>query len=358
MFRTINFEILMFSSSLFTLYIIGLLLWIKVLSVWYRSDGYGQPIRWLWPRQSAYQAYNRLALFHIVLSILGILCMVWVDWEWGTVHQYAFLGVLLPVLGLWLTVRTLWKSTGKGLMQAEESHTDLRLLDSSRLLTAYARFGIGSFVLLGVLPAVLFFKLAHDEEMRLFVQQQMWGLAESLEHHTHAIWRKIGTGDNRENFQYVTNNRPCLIPGCQEEIQATHTKSTPCVSSGMSTCYSRPPIHCSRFVFESFLSCLSLIRIRPKYVRFAIRHILVTQASPVGSKKFFAESDESGKLGIHLSPRIKRLNHNGSGGLNVIISPLIFCFHNSLQSFFPIKRIVCLNYSPPLLSFPGTSAVS
>lgn len=45
MFRTINFEILMFSTCLFTLYFIGLLLWLKVLSAWYRFDVYGQPVR-------------------------------------------------------------------------------------------------------------------------------------------------------------------------------------------------------------------------------------------------------------------------------------------------------------------------
>lgn len=260
MFRTINFEILMFSSCLFTLYIIGLLLWLKVLSAWYRFDGYGQPVRWLWPHQSGRQAYNRLALFHIVLSILGILCMVWMDWKWGTAHRYAILGIFLPVLGLWLTVRTLWKSAGKGLMQAEQNPGDLRvLMDSPRLLSAYARLGIGSFILLGVLPAVVFFKLAHDEEMRLFVQQQMWGLAASLERHTHAIWQQIGTGKTRQNFQYFTNNRPCLIPGCQVEIQATHTKTIPCVSSGVSG--SSPDIQYilqGLYLNLSFPVCLSL----------------------------------------------------------------------------------------------------
>ena len=260
MFRTINFEILMFSSCLFTLYIIGLLMWLKVLSVWYRTDAWGQAVRWLWPRQSACQAYNRLAIFHGMLSILGIIFFVWMDWKWGTAHQYAILGVLLPILGLWLTVRTLWKSAGRELMQAEQSQADLRvLLDSPRLLSAYARLGIGSFILLGVLPAVLFFKLAHDEEMRLFVQQQMWGLAESLEHHTRAIWRQVGIGDDRKNFQYLTDNRPCLIAGCQGEIQANHTKGTHCVPSAVSR--SSPHIQYilhGLYLDLSFPVCLSL----------------------------------------------------------------------------------------------------
>lgn len=45
MLRTINFEILMFSSCLFTLYIFALLVWLKVLSIGYRSDHQGQAVR-------------------------------------------------------------------------------------------------------------------------------------------------------------------------------------------------------------------------------------------------------------------------------------------------------------------------
>lgn len=240
LFRTINFEILVFSSCLFTLYILGLLLWLKVLSVVYRSDAQGQAVRWLWPRPGAHQAYNRLSLFHVVVSILGIIVIVWIDWQWGTGQQYAIFGVLLPMLGLWLTVRTLWKSAVTGLIQAERNQAVPGVsLDSPRSWRAYARLGMASFILLGVLPAILFFKLAHDEEMRLFVQHQMWGLAQSLEQHGHAPWRQVGTGDTRQDFQYVTHKRPCLIAGCQMDAQTPNpTKSTPCAlspTSGMSS---------------------------------------------------------------------------------------------------------------------------
>lgn len=237
MFRTINFEILMFSSCLFTLYILGLLLWLKVLSVLYRSNAHGQPVRWLWPRESACRNYNKLSLFHVVMSILGIILLVWIDWEWGTARQYVILGVLFPALGLWLTMRTLWKSAERESIQAERTQDDSGArLDSSRLLSAYARLGMASFILLGILPAVLFFKLAHDEEMRLFVQQQMWGLAQSLDEHSSALWRQVGTGNTRKNFQYLTDKRPCLIVGCQMDAQTPgHTKNTLCVSSTTSS---------------------------------------------------------------------------------------------------------------------------
>jgi len=157
--------------------------------------------------------------------------MVWLDWQWGTAHQYAILGVLLPILGLWLTVRTLWKSADKGSPQAERSQTDSRTpLDSSRLLSAWARLGMANFILLGVLPAIVFFKLAHDDEMRLFVQQQIWGFAQSLEEYSQAPWRQVGIGDTRQNFQYLTGPRPCLIPGCQVDTQTPdHIQSTSCV---------------------------------------------------------------------------------------------------------------------------------
>ena len=236
MFRSINFEILIFSSCLFTLYILGLLLWLKVLSMWYRSDAQGQAVRWLWPRQNACLGYNRLSLLYVVVSILGIIVMVWLDWQWGAARQYAIVGVLLPLLGLWLTVRTLWKSAEKGSLQPERSQTDSRVpLDSARLLSAWARLGMANFILLGVLPAILFFKLAHDEEMRLFVQQQIWGFAQSLEEDSQAPWQQVGIGDTRQKFQYLTDPRPCLIAGCQAESQApNHIRSTSCVSSAPS----------------------------------------------------------------------------------------------------------------------------
>lgn len=238
MFRTVNFEILVFSSCLFTLYILGLLLWLKVLSVAYRSDAHGQTVRWLWPRQSACQAYNRLSLFHIVVSILGIILMVWIDWQWGAAQHYAFFGVLLPLLGLWLTVRTLWKSAVTGVMLTGPGQAVPGIsLNSPRLMGVYARLGMASFVLIGVLPAILFFKLAHDEEMRLFVQQQMWGLAQSLEQHSHAPWRQVGTGDSRQNFQYLTGKPSCLIAGCQRDAHQTpnDSKSTYCMLSATSS---------------------------------------------------------------------------------------------------------------------------
>lgn len=219
MFRTINFEILIFSSCLFTLYIIGLLLWLKGLTVWYRSDAHGQAVRWLWPRQSAYQAYNHLSFFQGGLTILGVIFIIWIDWQWKTAHQYAIWGVLLPILGLWVMVRTLWKVAGKEVNHSLESQEN-----SSAYLGPYARVGITSFILLGVLPAILFFKLAHDEEMRLFVQQQMWGFAQSLEQHNPGPWRQVGTGNTRLDFQYLTDNQSCLIAGCELDTQTTLPK--------------------------------------------------------------------------------------------------------------------------------------
>jgi hypothetical protein len=260
MFRTVNFEILVFSSCLFTLYILGLLLWLKVLSVVYRSDAHGQAVRWLWPRQSACQVYNRLSLFHVVVSILGIILMVWSDWQWGAAQHYAIFGLLLPLLGLWLTVRTLWKSAVTGVMQTEQSQAVPGIsLNSPRLMGAYARLGMASFVLIGVLPAILFFKLAHDAEMRLFVQQQVWGLAQSLEQHSHAPWRQVGTGDSRQNFQYVTNKPSCLIAGCQMDAHTpNNSTSTTCmVSATSSGSHDLQYILQGLYVDLSFPVCLS-----------------------------------------------------------------------------------------------------
>ena len=71
-FRTTNFEVLLFSLSLFTLYILALLLWIKTLTLVYGYDVSGQRIRWTWPKLGLCGAYQRLSLLELVVFVLGL----------------------------------------------------------------------------------------------------------------------------------------------------------------------------------------------------------------------------------------------------------------------------------------------
>ncbi len=214
-FRTTNFEILIFSLSLFTLYILALLLWIKVVSLFYRENSIGQRVRWTWPKQGLRGTYQRLSLFQMLLFLLGLVTIWGMDWQ-EVVGISSRLGlVVLPFLSMWVMIRTVWKGKGSTYeKQPETDHDPWALLQTSQLIGAFARFGLTSFLLLGVFPSILFFKVAHDQEMRLFAQHHLWDFARTLTRQTHGPWLAKGTGENSHDFQFLTSPTECLLDGC------------------------------------------------------------------------------------------------------------------------------------------------
>ncbi len=213
--RAINFEILIFSTCLFSLYILSLLLWGRLLAALYQFDAQGRLIRWLWPRQAAHSAYNWLSLFQVVLGLIFLFAIIALDWNWGISQQFTIAFLAVPFIGLWVAMRTLWKKACPLPENIQESPDPSWILGDSRsLYRAFSRFAVASFFLLGVFPAIIMFKLGHDEEMRMFVQQQLWGMSEILQHHTTAPWEALGTGTTPKDFHYMSSQRPCLFPGC------------------------------------------------------------------------------------------------------------------------------------------------
>ena len=215
-FRTTNFEVLLFSLSLFTLYILALLVWIKALTLIYGRDAFGQRVRWTWPKQSLRGAYQWLSLLQIVIFLLGLAAIFGMDWleEIGVASSLPV--AVLPFLTIGVVVRTLWKGQATPRVEKPEPVSDpWALLQTSQLISTFTRFGLTSFLILGVFPAVLFFKVAHDQEMRLFVQHHLWGLARSLAQQTQGPWLAKGIGESSHDFQFVTSPSNCLIVGCQ-----------------------------------------------------------------------------------------------------------------------------------------------
>ena len=259
-FRTTNFEVLLFSLSLFTLYILALLLWIKSLTLVYRSDALGRRIRWTWPKQDLRVPYKWLSFLQLVIFLLGLTAVFGMDWqpEMGIATRLTLAG--LPFLTIWVMVRVLWKGHSIPSVEKPEPASDpWTLLQTSKLIGTFSRFGLTSFLLLGVFPAILFFKVAHDQEMRLFAQHHLWGFAQSFAQQTEGPWLAKGIGESQRDFQFLTSPNSCLILGC-----LTGGESTPRMESRVCSPWSSssetPSLQYSlQSVFPSFplMTCLS-----------------------------------------------------------------------------------------------------
>ncbi len=214
-FRTTNFEVLLFSLSLFTLYILALMVWIKGLNLIYRSDACGRRIRWTWPKQWLSRTYLWLSLLLLILFLLGVTALFGMDWQDRIGLDSRLILIGLPFLTIGLVVRVLWK--GHAISRAKEPNQagdPWALLQTSQLIGNFSKFAFTSFLLLGVFPAVLFFKVAHDQEMRLFAQHHLWGFAQTLVQRTHGPWLAKGSGETQQDLQFLTTPTRCLIVGC------------------------------------------------------------------------------------------------------------------------------------------------
>lgn len=215
-FRTINFDILIFSLCLFTLFILGLLLWIKLLTLIYRNDALGRRIRWTWPKQTSRSAYHWLSLGQAVLFILGLAVLGGLDWQNDLRLESRLTLVCLPFITIWIVIRVLWKRHPSPRSSGEETPGDpWTMLQASQLVGTFSRFALTTFLLLGVFPAIVFFKVAHDQEMRLFTQHHLWEFAKTMEGQPPARWLAQGIGDTPTTFTFSTTPPVCLIPGCQ-----------------------------------------------------------------------------------------------------------------------------------------------
>jgi len=231
-FRTTNFEALLFSFSLFTLYILALLLWLKALTWAYCFDPSGQRIRWTWPKHGLRKTYHGLSLLQVMIVLLGLAAALGMDWQ-GKMGASSRLALAsLPFLAMWVVVRTLWKgqSTPRE-EQTEQNRDPLALLQTPQFIGTVTRFALTTFLLLGVFPAILFFKVAFDQEMRLFAQHHLWGFGQSLAQQTQGPWFAKGLGEHQRDFQMVTTPTGCLIEGCLTEGEMPPLRNAAACSS-------------------------------------------------------------------------------------------------------------------------------
>ncbi len=223
-FRTTNFEMLILSLSLFTLYVFGLFFWIKILTLVYRRDTSGNQMRWTWPKPTLGKAYRWLSLFQIGIFLLGLSVIFGMDWQEPFKLPSRLVVTIVPFVVIWIVIRTLWKDHSNADSERLDKMNDpWALFDTTGLISTFSRFSLATFLLLGVFPAILFFKVAYDQEMRLFAQHHLWEMGTSLMHETHRPWLAKGLGKSHRDFQFVTSPTQCLIKGCPTKDEAINT---------------------------------------------------------------------------------------------------------------------------------------
>ena len=214
-FRTTNFDVLIFSLCLFTLYIVALLFWIKLLSLLYRYDATGRRIRWTWPRQTSRPTYHWISLGQGLLFIVALAVLGALDWQPDLRLEARLALISLPFIMMWVVIRVLWKQHPIAHIDAAEfPGNPWTLLQASQLLGAFSRFALTSFLVLGVFPALLFFKVAHDQELRLFAQHHLWDFAKNLATRTDGPWLAKGSGETGSTFTFSDKPKACLFSGC------------------------------------------------------------------------------------------------------------------------------------------------
>lgn len=206
--RTTNFEVLLLSLSLFTLYILTLMVWIKGLNWIYRIDSNGQRIRWTWPKQWLSRTYMWLSLLLLLFFLLSLIVLFGMDWldEMELASPLMLAGI--PFLAMWMVVRVLWKGHTMPHTGETGQSNPWGLIHTSQLIGNFSKFAFTTFLLLGVFPAILFFKIAHDQEMRLFAQHHLWGLAQTLVQRTHGPWLTKSSGETPRIFSGRQRPKP------------------------------------------------------------------------------------------------------------------------------------------------------
>jgi hypothetical protein len=168
--------------TLFILYALMLLVFFGLIHL--RSSG--NPIQRVWPDKSRPDSYYQV--FFATLFLSALLCGAIVIFQgW----RLAVLASCIPLLGTTLISLYLKKALifrqRAGVSQRSQ-RKDLFAYRVGYLLTTFFLI-----ILLGVLPAVAFFKIAHDVEMERFIKHGQLHLAKSLEERAERIWSRYAS---------------------------------------------------------------------------------------------------------------------------------------------------------------------
>ncbi|HEV2800346.1 MAG TPA: hypothetical protein VGW12_07610 [Pyrinomonadaceae bacterium] len=168
--RTMQLELLVVAANLFLIY--SLLLLLVFVGVYLWKVNMNKRFEWVWPRDEAVTLYRRLLAFNVVCSLLFSIAIS--AFQRSTLF---WLAVLIPFSALGVIAFSLKRSSQTRKVHGEHS-------DSAHPLVLcrpwYVWMVTTMMFLISVLPAIAFFKLAHDEQMKLFAKHGQVKLAEDL----------------------------------------------------------------------------------------------------------------------------------------------------------------------------------
>ncbi|HEX8127783.1 MAG TPA: hypothetical protein VF527_01550 [Pyrinomonadaceae bacterium] len=175
--RTMQLELLVVAANLFLLYSLLLLLFFVLCYFWNLNTS--ERIEWLWPRDEAITVYRRVLLGNVAFCLLLGAAIFSLERQ-----QLLALAVLLPVAGLAvagvsLKLNGMFRKSGTG-RNDNAPVANCRRAWYQSMVTAYVSMFTTLLFLTSVLPAIAFFKIAYDEQMKLLAKHGQVKLAEDL----------------------------------------------------------------------------------------------------------------------------------------------------------------------------------
>jgi len=202
MARTINLELLTLALILYLVFAVFALLVVSIVYLPRR----GERIRRLWPNERNARQYDRLIVINAVLVVVFLI----VAWTVKSEGWLVFCCFLLPSLATVLGALILKDATsghgGSDSLPAER----LRLLAWLPYRRSYAAALVGSLALMSILPALGFFRVARNFEMRLMVKHGQVSLARAIERRAarlSAQYASISIGPNDEKKNAFLQSR-------------------------------------------------------------------------------------------------------------------------------------------------------
>ncbi|MEK6288341.1 MAG: hypothetical protein AABO57_21705 [Acidobacteriota bacterium] len=196
MARTINLEILTLSLVLYLVFaVVGLL----VVSIVYLPRR-GERIRRLWPNERNAGLYDRLIAVNTVLVVVFLI----VAWRVKSETLLVVCCFLLPSLATVLGALILKDATVGYSGDDSKTAERLKLLSRLSYRKGYAIALVGSLILMSILPALGFFQIGRNFEMRLMVKHGQVSLARALERRATRIDAQyasinIGSSEDQKN---------------------------------------------------------------------------------------------------------------------------------------------------------------
>lgn len=202
MVRTINLELLTLSLVMYLVFAIVALLVISAVYLPRR----GERIRRLWPNERNAGLYDRLIVMNAVLIVVFLI----VAWRVTNEAVLVICCFLIPLLSIVLGAVVLKDATVGHDRSEFAAPSRLGLLSRLRYRKGYAAALVGSLILMSVIPAIGFFQIGRNFEMRLMVKHGQVSLArelESREAHIDSQYASINVGSNEATKTEFLNTR-------------------------------------------------------------------------------------------------------------------------------------------------------